>query len=129
MKHEHNSQRKAAIAYGKGSDHAGSVSITPIKDFDLQETIFSTLEGIFPRMVIKAKIAKEISFDEKVAQRIDRDYAQKEGSIPQIDPKLISFMQEECDFSMEHADGSCFSPQNVKQKMSRSLNRCFAPQS
>ena len=106
MKYEHSLQRKAAIAYGKGSDHAGSVDITPISDFDLQKTIFSTLEGTFPRMVIKAKIAKEVRWDGSAAQRIDQDYTQAYTPLPEINPNLISFMENECDFSMEHADGS-----------------------
>ena len=59
---EHSVQRKAAIAWGKGTDHAGSVNITPIAGFDLNKTIFSTLVGKLPRLFMEAKITTTNSF-------------------------------------------------------------------
>ena len=44
---EHSLQRKAAIAWGKGTDHAGNVLVEPISDFDLNKTIFSTIFNSF----------------------------------------------------------------------------------
>lgn len=105
---KHSIQRKAAIAWGKGTDHAGQVQIDPIADFDLNKTIFSTLEGTFPRIVIKAKIAKTVEWDTQRASEIEAAYqhTRAQHSIPEVNPKIIDFMVYECDFSMEHADGT-----------------------
>ena len=105
---EHSVQRKAAIARGKGTDHAGNVSITPIKDFDLNNTIFSTLEGTLPRLFMKAKIAKDVHWDEGISEGITQEYRNvvQGASIPVVNPELLRFMEDECDFSAEHADGS-----------------------
>ena len=57
--HNHSIQRKAAIAWGKCTDHQGQVTVSPIPNFNLDKTIFTTLEGRLPRMVIEAKIANK----------------------------------------------------------------------
>ena len=54
----HNYQRKAAIAWGKGTDHAGKVFVKPLEQFSLNKTIFSTLQGKLARLLIHSKIAK-----------------------------------------------------------------------
>ncbi|MEC7986343.1 MAG: hypothetical protein VX278_14350 [Myxococcota bacterium] len=104
----HSPQRKAAIVSGKGTDYAGDVYIVPISNFDLNKTIFSTVEGALPRMVMEAKIAKEVRWNDDVQARIDADYERvgQRVDLPSLDAALISFMEKECDFSMEHADGS-----------------------
>jgi hypothetical protein len=51
----HSYQRKAAIATGGIADYAGKVHVKPIKDFDLNRTIFNTLEGNLPRYVIQTR--------------------------------------------------------------------------
>ena len=105
---EHSLQRKDAITRGKGTDHCGNVAVKPIQNFDLNKTIFSTLEGFFPRMVMEAKIAKTVSWDEKAAQQVEAAYQENLKSHPRldIDSDLMKFMVAECDFSMEHADGT-----------------------
>ena len=104
----HSTQRKALIASGKCTDHCGKVVIVPINDFNLDKTIFTTLEGALPRMVIEAKIAKTVYWNDKSASQIDQAYrnAKEECPVPPIDRALIDFMANECDFSMEHADGT-----------------------
>ena len=101
-------QRKAAIASGGAVDHRGEVHVSPIAGFDLDRTIFTTLEGRIPRFVMQARIAKEARFDEPAAQRIQRAYdaADARSALPAIAPELLRFMVEECDFEVEHADGS-----------------------
>jgi hypothetical protein len=105
---EHSVQRKAAIARGKGTDHAGVVTVKPIQNFDLDNTIFTTLEGKIPRLFMTAKIAKELSWDNAVSQTITQEYEQAidNSKIPPIDKAIIHFMESECDFSAEHADGT-----------------------
>jgi hypothetical protein len=105
---EPNLQRKAAIARGRAADHAGSVDVRPIPNFDLNRTIFQTLEGPLPRLVMTARVGKEVEWRGPNAKKVADDYAQLEAGkgLPPIDQALLTFMVEECDFDVEHADGS-----------------------
>ncbi len=104
----HSYQRKAAIVSGGIADHSGKVQVRPIENFDLNRTIFNTLEGALPRLVIQTRIAKDVKWDAPVAEAIDKQYVQKsaEKKLPPISPELLRFLSEECDFDVEHADGS-----------------------
>jgi hypothetical protein len=101
-------QRQAAIAEGRAQDHAGRVKVAPIADFDLDRTIFNTLEGAIPRFVIQTRIAKEAIWSERATSDVEQAYrAASDGrSLPEVDSELLRFMVEECDFDVEHADGS-----------------------
>jgi hypothetical protein len=100
-------QRKAAIARGGAFDHAGLVRVKRMTDFDMSRTIFAGLEGI-ARKIMDEKLAKESVWDHAAAADIEAAYAEAELAQPApiIDQRLINFMIEECDFSMEHADGT-----------------------
>ena len=100
-------QRKAAIARGGAFDHAGRVRVMRMADFDMGRTIFAGLEGI-ARKIMDEKLAKESVWNPAAAADIEAAYAAAESArpAPAIDAKLISFMIDECDFSMEHADGT-----------------------
>jgi hypothetical protein len=102
-----NVQRKAAITKGGAIDYAGRVKVVPRVEFDMGRTIFGGLKGV-ARRVMYEKLAKEIIWDSKVEVEVETAYvaAQATHTAPMIDPKLIQFMKEECDFSMEHADGT-----------------------
>ena len=67
-------QRKAAVANGAAVDHAGVVRVKPIDNFDLNRTIFQTLEGAAPRFVIKTRIAKE---EQKAREARERELAEQ----------------------------------------------------
>lgn len=101
-------QRKAAIASGRAVDHRGSVRVEPIVDFDLDRTIFGTLESKVARFVMRTRIAKDVSWDKAAALNMDRAYhdAREAYPLPAVDPALMRFLVEECDFDVEHADGS-----------------------
>ena len=101
-------QRKAAIAHGQARDHGDAVRVEPIPDFDLDQTIFNTLEGSIPRFVIRTRIAKESYWSEQAAQSVESAYqaALTAHPLPAVDPALLTFMVEQCDFDVEHADGS-----------------------
>ena len=103
-----NYQRKAAMAWARGVDHAGDVEVKPTQDFDLNRTIFTTLEGKLPRAVIGAKISKSVFWSDKAIAKIEDAYQamRSQATIPDVDPRLLDFMVDECDFSMEHADGT-----------------------
>ena len=100
--------RKAAIATGCARDHAGEVVVKPIPDFDLNRTIFQTLEGKAARFVMKTRVGKEPHWNADAAQRVESSYERSRRShpLPEVDPKLLQFLVEECDFDVEHADGS-----------------------
>lgn len=103
-----NLQRKAALAWGRATDHAGRVRISVMEDFDMGRTIFGGMEGALPRMVMRDKLAKEAHFSDDAAREIEAAFqaAERDRPTPAIDPDLIDFMVEQCDFSMEHADGT-----------------------
>ncbi len=102
-----NLQRKAAITQGGAFDHAGQVKVERIDDFDMGRTIFGGLTGI-ARKFMDEKLAKEPVWNEAEAASIEAAYLASEHAhpAPPIDRRLIDFMVDECDFSMEHADGT-----------------------
>lgn len=101
-------QRKAAIVQAAAIDHAGAVKVAPIEDFDLDRTIFKTLEGGLSRFVTASRVGKDAAWKAAPAQRIDAEYQEQlaQNPLPDLDPALLSFLVEECDFDVEHADGS-----------------------
>lgn len=103
-----NLQRKAAIVAGGAVDHAGRVRVVPMADFDMGRTIFGGLDGTLQRLVMQDKLAKEPFWSDAAVSEIEMAYADAETKTPTppVDPELISFMETECDFSMEHADGT-----------------------
>jgi hypothetical protein len=105
---KHSTQRKYTIVHGACKDHAGDVSVNPLPSFDLDTTIFTTLEGKIPRLFISAKLAKTVQWNGDVQSHIDSAYTElrKTFEVPTLDEALLDFMQNECDLSAEHADGS-----------------------
>lgn len=99
-------QRKAAIAHGGAIDHAGDVSVEPIPDFDLDRTIFQTLEGKVARFVMKRRVGKEARWFVEPANRVEEAYQAAQKPLPEVEPALLKFMVDVCDFDVEHADGS-----------------------
>lgn len=102
-----NVQRKAAITRGGAFDHAGAVRVERMVGFDLKRTIFGGLDGL-PKLFMEEKLAKEAVWGDKESSAVEMAYSETEAvqPAPAIDQKLIDFMVNECDFSMEHADGT-----------------------
>ncbi|TWO72372.1 hypothetical protein FN976_06630 [Caenimonas sedimenti] len=101
-------QRKAAIARGAALEHTGKVRIEPIPDFDLDRTIFKTLEGKAARYVMTTRVGREAHWDPNAAQAVQAEYnaARAAHPLPAVSPELMQFLVSECDFDVEHADGS-----------------------
>lgn len=101
-------QRKAAIARGAALEHTGKVRVEPIPDFDLDRTIFKTLEGKASRFVVTTRVGKEAHWDAASSQAVQAEYAAARAShpLPAVSPELMQFLIDECDFDVEHADGS-----------------------
>ena len=104
----HSYQRKAAIADGAIADHSGDVVVRPIPDFDLDRTIFNTLIGRLPRYVMRTRVGKDVDWQKTARDRVSKAYekASDATELPTIDPALLQFMKDDCDFDVEHADGS-----------------------
>lgn len=102
-----NLQRKEAIARGGAFDQAGRVRVERMSGFDMDRTIFGGLSGL-PKKFMAEKLAKEAVWNAGAAAEVETAYAEAEAADPRpaIDPRLIDFMVKECDFSMEHADGT-----------------------
>jgi len=101
-------QRKAAIVSGAVQDHSGAVEVRSIPGFDLDRTIFQTLEGTLPRFVMRTRVGKEVIWPPSRRAQLDADYHafRAREALPAVDAALLRFMVEECDFDVEHADGS-----------------------
>jgi hypothetical protein len=101
-------QRKAAVALGGAADHTHAVEVAVVPDFDLDRTIFRTLGGKAARFVMKNRIGKEVSWKDAAAKKIQAAYddARAERPLPEVSPELLRFLVDECDFDVEHADGS-----------------------
>ena len=101
-------QRKAAIARGAALEHTGKVSLSTIPDFDLNRTIFKTLEGKAARYVMTSRVAKKAQWDPAEAQSVQAAYAAARAAhpLPAVSAELMNFLVSECDFDVEHADGS-----------------------
>lgn len=100
-------QRKAALVHGGPADHRGDARTAPIPNFALERTIFDTLQGP-ARFIMQARIGKEACWSDRAVQRIEREFDELEGehTVPTIDPALLAFLNAECNFDVEHADGS-----------------------
>jgi len=98
-------RRQAAIVKGGITDHQGEVLVARDPNFDLDKTIFQTLEGLLPRAMIKRDIGVIAYWNDAAIQRITYEFSQIERPIS-IGQPLTDFMMQECNFSMEHADGS-----------------------
>jgi hypothetical protein len=100
-------QRKAAITQGGAFDHAGRLRVERMADFDMSRTIFCGLTGL-ARRFMQEKLATEARWDDAATTAIEAAYDEAESArpAPTIDRRLVDFMIEECDFSMEHADGT-----------------------
>lgn len=98
-------RRQSQIALGGPRDFAGQVILRRLPNFDLNTTIFRTVEGVVPRLVIGSKIGVQAFWSDAVSRSIMRLYTLV-PSPAQLSDTLVTFITNECDFSAEHADGS-----------------------
>lgn len=106
-------RRKAQIVRGKPNDHTGEIVSMPMGDrFDINSTIFKTLDEAFVPAITK-QYAVELFWSDRTVDQIEKETTamlQAPGSkwadIKAHSPELLSFMQNDCDFDCEHAEGS-----------------------
>lgn len=104
----HKPHRQWAICHGAIKDHAGDLQLSPIADFDLNRTIFKTLQGALSRKITARRIGQRQVWDQAPKTQIAGAFQalRRASPPPDIDPNLERFLQARCDFSSEHADGS-----------------------
>ena len=102
----HDLKRKQALATGRITDNAGRLTATLVDQFDLSHTIFKTLPPrSLPALFARTKIDMHYTFDPRLAAEIEKSYSRVPRPVAD-DSAIFKFMHEECDFSIEHADGS-----------------------
>ena len=101
-------QRKAAIAYAGARDHKGKVEVKPIPNFDLDRTIFQTLQSPAARYIMRHRVGKDVSWHRGASEEVQAAYERVTADLqlPTVPEALATFLVEECDFDVEHADGS-----------------------
>lgn len=98
-------KRQAAIAKGGPIDHSGCVHEVENPDFSLDGTIFFNLKGVLQRAVLKKQLSRVPHWPDDVVASVQDAY-NSIPKAPQVDKPLAEFMVNECNFKMEHADGS-----------------------
>mmetsp|Transcript_83680 Transcript_83680/g.217836 ORF Transcript_83680/g.217836 Transcript_83680/m.217836 type:complete len:370 (-) Transcript_83680:41-1150(-) len=98
-------RRKAAISKGQAIDHTGSVVEVEDPTFTLDGTIFASVRGLPQRAIMRKTLCRVPHWPDDVIQGVGALFA----AVPQpplVDNRLTDFMLKECNFKMEHADGS-----------------------
>lgn len=98
-------RRKAQLARGGPTDHAGECVLIPTPSFNLDKTIFTAITGAVTRNVIRDRLAVLPYWSDLACERISQLYSSVPKAIPH-DRAILEFMDKECNFNMEHADGS-----------------------
>lgn len=98
-------RRMAQIVWAKPTDHAGEVVILPQASFDLDKTIFGSMTSPLLRVVQKSKVGVTLFWSDAAVARIRAAFSRVPAA-PRYDRALIDFIENDCDFAVEHADGS-----------------------
>lgn len=98
-------RRKAQVARGGPQDHKGEAIGMRPEEFDLDRTIFKTVKSCVNRKVLWSRLAVTYYWSDAVVGQVSDLYSAVPRPL-QHDQGLMEFMQNECDFRMEHADGS-----------------------
>jgi hypothetical protein len=104
----HSPSRLQLLTLARPTDNAGRVRASVNPAFAMDATIYRTLPSCsLRRFFQRASIDVRLVWDAAAKRAICAAYA-KLGPAPAIDRDgaLLAFMLKECDFSMEHADGS-----------------------
>jgi hypothetical protein len=99
-------RRKIYIARGGVRDCAPDCVVTKDEDFDVEKSIFAILEEPIKSMIADGQLKP--FWSDRAVERTAREFA---GVRPPPQPEerypaMLKFMAEECDFRVEHADGS-----------------------
>ena len=98
-------RRMAQIVNGKPNDHAGEVVYGPNSNFNLDSTIFGAITSPLLRYFQSSKLGVHLYWSEQAAERIRKKF-QTIPVAPKWDKGIVDFIHNQCNFAMEHADGS-----------------------
>uniref|UniRef100_A0A7S3LTZ7 Uncharacterized protein n=1 Tax=Aplanochytrium stocchinoi TaxID=215587 RepID=A0A7S3LTZ7_9STRA len=98
-------RRKAYISRGGCFDLCGHVVIHGNADFDLNKTIFASIDDQVARRFLRDRVGVSFFWTEQAHERINTAFL-RVPKAPNHDKALIEFMETKCDFNAEHADGS-----------------------
>jgi hypothetical protein len=101
----HDLKRKQCIAMAKPCDNAGDVTITADENFDLDKTIFFTLTSPVKRWAQGTRINWKMEWNAEASARVEESYRSMPRKVPD-NSAIYKFMAQECNFALEHADGS-----------------------
>jgi len=97
-------RRQAQIARAGPADHVGDAVLIPSGNFTLDKTIFHSVGGM-ARTVIRDRLAVVPFWSDAAAETITRLFSAVPKPLSH-DKAILDFMANECNFAMEHADGS-----------------------
>lgn len=110
MKPVLDTRRQVAIAKGQAIDHAGACVEIEDPDFDLQSTIFAIVArqgNFFVKEILRKQLARVPHWSDEALDAFRAAAASAVRPAPPIvDKRITDFMLNECNFKMEHADGS-----------------------
>ena len=95
--------RRYRMTNAKAKDHTGEAVLVENPNFDMDKTIFRTIESAVTRKAIAARLRLEPFWCDEVVLEV---MTVPLPGAPNHDQGLLEFMAKDCDFKMEHADGS-----------------------
>mmetsp|Transcript_8209 Transcript_8209/g.33795 ORF Transcript_8209/g.33795 Transcript_8209/m.33795 type:complete len:361 (+) Transcript_8209:158-1240(+) len=102
---ELNVLRRWRLIHAKAADLSSRAVLVENPAFDIDKTIFRTVTSPVARQGIKARLRLEPFWHESLCAEVNAAWTAVPRA-PRHDAALLEFMNEECDFAMEHADGS-----------------------
>ena len=97
--------RKARLLRGGPTDHAGQVQILFNPNFNIDKSIFRTIDSVFKRYGVKHMVGLQNFWSEQAAEAISAAFLTIPRA-PNIDQCLHDFILNESKLTPEHADGS-----------------------
>jgi len=98
-------RRMTCISLGMPSDHTKDVMVVPDPDFDIEGTIFKTMDIPKVKSQMSKNMGVKIYWSDAAVAKAMALYAKVPPSMPH-DNSLMDFIRNECEFNVEHADGS-----------------------
>merc|ERR1719210_274082 len=98
-------RRREIIAQGKPIDQYRDIVVTRKPEFNLDATIYRTVTSSVKREYLEAGLNTQIFWHDRAIERIQHAFVNVPAP-PDASRELLAFMHDECQFAMEHADGS-----------------------
>jgi len=100
-------RRQEMIAEGKAIDQYRDIVVTRNPNFNLEQTIFSSVTSWVDRQYLEANMNTQFFWNDRAIERIQHAFVNVPAP-PEVSRELLSFMQNECHFATEHANDGSF---------------------